>query len=452
VAVNQLQLTATSRGRIGFNDDFITQGIGVRYKNQPLLYEAGLLLATSPTRVSNCVRDQAKMRTYTFQFTKNDHFRPERPIWYDQSNGADGSAAVTFTDAGNPAALGLRVRQQVYAWKDSPYDKAVVFEYRITNASGADLPQLYAGLFADWDIHGLFFKKEKSDRAEWDAGRELGYVFSTTGNRPYAGIQLLTTQTPSYYAFDDQSGINMYNGFTLAEKYESLTSAAQRQSGGNGIDAAHALGASLGGLRDGETRTVAFALVAGDNLADLQAQADAIKGQFVRVKTSPAPPLAGTEFCPNEAASLASANGRPFRLYARASDATPVGTASRFDLGILAKDTTVYVAGIDSLYEGARTPVTLKATNPLALFTASRDSVGLYERHLVDFTDETPGAVSWEWDFGNGAKSTESAVTHRYTAPASTSSGSPPPRPPAARASPPARSGCSTASTAPCRR
>jgi|GEM_PF-368629 len=422
VAVNQLQLTATGRGRIGFNDDFITQGIGVRYKNQPLLHEAGLLLAASPTRVSNCVRDHQAMRNYTFQFTKNDHFRPDRPIWYDQSNGADCSAAVTFTDVGNApaAAIGLRVRQQVYAWKDSPYDKAVVFEYRITNAGGADLPQLHAGLFADWDIHGLIFKKGAGDRADWDAARGLGYVYNPRGDRPYAGIQLLTTQAPSYYAFDNHSGINVYDGFTPAEKFQSLTAAgaqARWQSGENGSDAAHVLGASLGALRNGETRTIAFALVAGDNLAELQAQADAIKGQFVRVKTSPAPPLVRTAFCLNEAASLASANGRPFRLYARAGDPAPVGTASRFELGILRKDTTVYVAGIDSLYEGVRTAVTLKAANPLALFTASRDSVGLYERHLVDFVDETPGAVAWAWDFGNGYTSTESSVTHRYTTP-----------------------------------
>jgi PKD repeat protein len=425
VDVNQLHLTATSRGRIGFNDNFNNQGIGVRYKNQPLLFEAGLLLATSPTRVSNCVRDVSPVRDYSFQFTKDDHFRAARPIWYDQSNGADFSASVSFTDEGNPAAMGLRVRQQVYAWKDSPYDKAVVFEYQITNASGADMPQLYAGLFADWDLHGLIVNKvigdeAYGDQAAWDAARKLGYVFNPVAGIPHAGIQLLTIQTPGYYAFDDVSGINTYNGFTPAEKYLSLTAAgpnAKWQTHPAGGDAAHALGAPLGGLANGETRTIAFALVAGDNLADLRAQADAIRQQFVRVKTSPPPTLVRTEFCLNQAASLATANGRPFRLYARPGDPAPVGTASRFELGILRKDTTVYVAGLDSLFEGARTAVTVKATSSKAIFTASRDSVGLHERHLVDFTDRTPDAVAWDWDFGNGSRSRESSVTHKYTVP-----------------------------------
>ncbi|HEX8529678.1 MAG TPA: PKD domain-containing protein, partial [Cytophagales bacterium] len=417
VAVNQLQVTATSRGRIGFNDNFNLQGIGVRYKNQPLLFEAGLLLAASPTRVSNCVRDQAGMRNYTLQVTKDDHFRPGRPIWYDQSNGADFSAAVAFADGGNPSAMGLQVRQQVYAWKDSPYDKAVVFEYKITNAGPADLPQLYAGLFADWDLHGFFYHKEAGDQAAWDATRGLGYVFNPTlGGTPYAGIQLLTTQTPNYYAFDNLAGLNTYDGFSPAEKYAALTT-AKWQTGADASDAAHVLGAPLGGLRIGETRTIAFALVAGDNLADLRAQADAIRQQFVKVKTSPAPPLARTEFCLNEAARLASANERPFRLYARPGDAAPVGTANRFDLGALSEDLTVYVAGLDSLYEGTRTPVTVKVSRPQATFTASRDSVGLYEKHLVDFIDQTPGAVAWEWDFGNGYKSADAAVTHKYTTP-----------------------------------
>ncbi len=417
VAVNQLQVTATSRGRIGFNDNFNLQGIGARYKNQPLLFEAGLLLAASPTRVSNCLRDQMGMGDYSLQVTKDDHFRTARPIWYDQSNGADFSAAVAFTDGGNPAALGLQVRQQVYAWKDSPYDKAVVFEYKITNAGPANLAQLYAGLFADWDLHGFRFNKQAGDRAAWDAARGLGYVFNPTfGGTPYAGIQLLTTQTPNYYAFDDLAGINTYDGFSPAEKYAALTT-AKWQTSANANDAAHALGAPLGGLQIGETRTIAFALVAGDNLADLRAQADAIRQQFVRVKTSPAPPLVRTEFCLNEAARLASANGRPFRLYARPGDAAPVGTANSFELGVMRKDTVVYVAGLDSLYEGTRTAVTVKVSRPLATFTASRDSVGLHERHLVDFVDQTPGAVAWEWDFGNGYKSFESAVTHKYTTP-----------------------------------
>lgn len=52
---------------------------------------------------------------------------------------------------------------------------------------------------------------------------------------------------------------------------------------------------------------------------------------------------------------------------------------------------------------------------PTAAFTAT-NVIGCKAPHTVDFTAQTPGAVGYEWFFGDGSKGTEAAASHTYTA------------------------------------
>lgn len=58
-------------------------------------------------------------------------------------------------------------------------------------------------------------------------------------------------------------------------------------------------------------------------------------------------------------------------------------------------------------------PVVVLA-KPAAAFTAT-NALGCKAPHTVSFTDQTPGAVGWEWFFGDGSKGTGSSTTHTYT-------------------------------------
>jgi uncharacterized protein (TIGR03790 family) len=51
---------------------------------------------------------------------------------------------------------------------------------------------------------------------------------------------------------------------------------------------------------------------------------------------------------------------------------------------------------------------------PEVLLTASADTVYLSDGATVQFAANGAGATSWNWDFGDGASSTESAPTHSY--------------------------------------
>lgn len=52
---------------------------------------------------------------------------------------------------------------------------------------------------------------------------------------------------------------------------------------------------------------------------------------------------------------------------------------------------------------------------PAAAFTAT-NMIGCKAPHTVDFTSQTPGAVGWEWFFGDGSKGTGETTSHTYTA------------------------------------
>ncbi len=70
-------------------------------------------------------------------------------------------------------------------------------------------------------------------------------------------------------------------------------------------------------------------------------------------------------------------------------------------------------------YYCGRTPVTIEVAGegetPLAGFTTSSSEINLAEQPgEISFTNESSGAVSWLWDFGDGAFSTEENPVHTY--------------------------------------
>ncbi len=131
IDVNQVKLTVGSQGRLGYSGDFTSKGNGFQYKNQSLLYEAGLMIGISAAQVSDCVQDS------TTQYTKDKNFTYTKPVYFNTSNGADRSAAGRFNDTTKYAGkIGLSVDQYAYAWREAPLDKGIIVEYRIKNLSG----------------------------------------------------------------------------------------------------------------------------------------------------------------------------------------------------------------------------------------------------------------------------------------------------------------------------
>ncbi|MBW8048931.1 MAG: S8 family serine peptidase [Cytophagales bacterium] len=292
VRENLVSTTITSKGRLGYNDySGQLQGLGFIYNSivndtvVNLLFEMGLMMATSDTQISNAVRIGG---TADDDFVSVQNVSEVIPT---QISDYDLAGAFNDNNAG-ASKLDVLVNYNTFAWKIAPNDKYVIVEYTIKNNGAATLDSMYVGLFADWDIMDFL-----QNRASWDAANNLGYVYSSQVNGLYGGIKLLTSGAPAYWAIDNDSAVagnpwGIYDAFTDAEKYQSLSSAIGRTDAGipgTGEDVSHVVGTGPFTLSVGDSVVVAFALIGGDSLQDIQNSAVAADIMYNNPLTIPLP-------------------------------------------------------------------------------------------------------------------------------------------------------------------
>lgn len=264
LAENQIQTTITSKGKIGFNDVNNSIGLGFSFNGEPLLYEAGLMVGINTSQMSDCVRGTSGQEV-DFSSLENVSYNPPYVSALDLIG--------KMNDSNADSTLNISIQQKSYAYASFPNDKYVIVNYLIKNEGLSTLTNLYTGIFADWDISNAM-----TNKAGYDATRKMGFVRSIDADSLYAAIKVLTSGLAINYSFDNISGgaggIDISNGFDKAEKYTAISS--NRFSAGLplGQDVAHVV--STGGftLNPNDSIFVAFALIGGSSLSDIQNSAD----------------------------------------------------------------------------------------------------------------------------------------------------------------------------------
>jgi len=268
IEVNDVSTTATSKGKIGYNQDAQVQGLGFKYNNVALLYEAGLMVGTDTTKVSDCVRGAVPGGASDVDFSTINRIALQTP---SIKSDFDTKAKINDNLSINP--LPVNIEQNTYAWVAVPNTQFVIWEYIITNTHATDsIKNMYAGIFADWDIDGATFAQ---NRSAYDATAKMGYSYYTGAGGKYGGIKLLTnTAPPNFYAIDHVSGgnggLDFANGSDSKDKYLSMST--QRLAAGvsgSGVDVLNVMSSGPFVLAPNESVTVAFAIIGGDSLANL---------------------------------------------------------------------------------------------------------------------------------------------------------------------------------------
>jgi serine protease len=412
INVNNLGVTITSKGNIGYNGLNYEQGDGVFYKKgNPLLAEGGLMIGATPNRVSDNIRNE--------RYESDNNFTQLAPVQYLPEPGfADVIAHGVMQDSFPTAnTAGVRVSHWAYAWKEAPNHKFVILEYKITNNTLSPLNNLYAGMFTDWDIDGSF-----RNVADWDSANAMGYVYNVDRRNLYVGVKLLSELAPTHYAIDNLYGavenISLADGFSNTKKYRALSNptAKNKKAGLNGLgnDVSDVTGAKMPNLAPGESATIAFAIVAGDNFADLVANAANAQAKFKQVKTGPLPVVLGDTICPGANTVVYPENGKNFKFYADANRQKVITSGRSFTTPPLKDKTTYYVTNIDSTYESAAVPFTIDIAKSTAAFSFGPNPVSPAVNGEVTFTDYTPNATSWHWYFGDKSESTAKNPTVKY--------------------------------------
>jgi len=273
ININEVATTFTSKGNIGYNNN-ASQGLGFVYNSNNLLYESGLLIGASATRVSDRVRG---ISGNDVDFTTVANVSRILPGVFSEFD-----VIGSFNDAG---ALGneipVKVLQNAYAWSTPGNSKYVIFKYRVINTGVVVLDNLHVGVFADWDI-----MNSNLNKAAYDAPNKMGYIYSTQTNGLFAGIKLLSNSAPAiHFAMDNLAGIagniDPSGGISTDEKFTGISTNRTNAGGtGNGNDVIHFVSSGPFNVNPNDTIEVAFAYIAGDSLADLQNSAAAAQVKY----------------------------------------------------------------------------------------------------------------------------------------------------------------------------
>ena len=245
-------------------------GIGMYYKGRSLLFEAGLLLGVDASHVLSTVRGSS----YLFWQDEDLSQRPGSIMRVLKDQGAQ-RGRVELEDAHARNRIGLYIIQDSFSFSNAEDSDYIVLRYKIANWSQADIENMYAGLWVDWDL-GEDFRQNSMD---FDENRNMGFARADMGtDYPVAGIRVLSQAYPAVTSFAANTGSELdsdasFNLLLREAKWEVISGTRQRRYL-VGADVFQI--ASVGPIQIavGETAEVVFALVAGDNVEDLRRNAD----------------------------------------------------------------------------------------------------------------------------------------------------------------------------------
>ncbi|HRB54407.1 MAG TPA: T9SS type A sorting domain-containing protein, partial [Bacteroidia bacterium] len=280
VNINEVATTITSKGRLFYYGINQTSGLGFDFNGDNLVYDGGLMIGNNNLVSDNC-RDGSN---FDDDFQKQIAIKAIIP-----SVKSEFDLTTNFNDNNVTAANRLKVlvRHNTYAWSSPGNSRFIIVEYHIKNTGTNALSTLYAGICADWDIQT--YANNKSDV---DAVNKMGYSWCTDNGGLYAGVKLLSATPFNSYAIDNVTGgaggVDATSDFTNSEKYTTL-STSRAQAGNTlpaGNDVIQVVSSGPFNLAGGDSITVAFALIAGDSLADIQQSAANAQIKYDGILTS----------------------------------------------------------------------------------------------------------------------------------------------------------------------
>ena len=382
---NRMELSLNGTGRWGYmNFPGLSIGKGLVVDGiSGLMNDAGFLIATSPTQVSDNIENQFG--------TGNNHFVNSNPISLSKPGVyAEAEANTSFTDANAGAnALGVEVEQNSYQFSLEPDRNYIIQEYQITNTSATDtLKNAYAGMY--FDLDGYW---RTNNVSKYDSVSRCIYNFTETWVTLWnIGVALLTPDSLHGYAAEITNW-----GFSPADKWNALTSPPQ---GANlsFVDLVQFASAGPFTIPPSQTHTVAFAIVAGDSVPHLRETVQRAKDKYfcvIKGGMAPQVDLGPDMLHCNGDTALALDAGSGYASYLWDDGSTsPIRTVD--------SSGTYWVQVTDANGCQDHDIVEVKIGEGLqAGFTCAPQV--FFTGDTITFADTTAGVNEWGWNFGDGS-------------------------------------------------
>lgn len=267
--INDIRMTLTNDGNLGFDDMDGVLGSGFRYKgSESVMFEGAFMLGAVVNQlpfVVDVARSSASEQVGDFDGEQLYRIVTPGPVAPQQGYGH-------FEDSNAPLSYRVQtdVTQRSYAFTDEETRNIVFLRYDIANVSTNLQERLHAGLFFDWDIS----TNSQSDIALYNDSLKLAICLDTTGvpRIPVVvGVLPLGTETGVTYwginnrDIDDSLRIGIYNGFSKAEKWKALSQGVILPRS-DVTDVSQVISSGPVDLPSGDTLVLGFALIAGETI------------------------------------------------------------------------------------------------------------------------------------------------------------------------------------------
>ena len=205
-------------------------------------------------------------------------------------NNIDEYATARYDDSGHPSPKDLICAQHSWAWDDAGANDFVIMKFTLHNEGTTTISDLYAAVFMDWDV-GDYANNQGSS----DASRNLTWMYENT---PYVGVAILdpprSTPAVNLALIDHDLYVYPDTGLPDNIQIQFMDGTIQNPSSNRPDDWSTCNSAGPFTLGSGDTAIAAFVIIGGDNLGDLQANADTAYNRYWNwpgVEEMPSPAL-----------------------------------------------------------------------------------------------------------------------------------------------------------------
>ncbi len=407
LTLNNLKTTITSRGSIGYNADYATDGIGIAYQNgTSQIYSAGFILGSSGEVADNVYA--STLPGYDNDFT--------RAVAVNKSNDASGEQHIRSAFSTDSAGFQqILIHQKASA---KPNENYVKLTYTIVNQGNSATTSMSGGIFADWDI-----TNNGQNRCTYDAANKMIYAFDESNPNVYFGIKLLNNQPANPYCFNNNGSggsINLYDGFTDAEKFAALSGALTRNASTTGEISA-LLGATVGVIQPGDSAQISFAILGANSLIALQESAWDAQLSF-NMNNLQLDLTSIDETCNGELGSIVVSAAIPGFAQIQLLDTNetalspPVLLSGVYNSESLPPGNYLLEVSFD---DGTYTQVPFEIENadPVSILSLELSAeIVVLPDATVDFFANVNGTGVVTWNFGDGTEAQGNPVSHTFTA------------------------------------
>jgi subtilisin family serine protease len=258
--VNNLKLSLTRDGAVGKKAENYGNGLFIGNGTVNNIFEGGLMIGASNTKVSDVCRkgENPPYNVSDTDFVSQQIYTLTTP---GSISAQDGYGKYNDDGAG-VNKIGVLVEQQSFAFTSPNDQNYILLKYNVKNTNSTVLNNIFIGVCIYFSPNSTI----NGNISALDTVNKLGYTYNQSNPVPYLGLAMMTGDNLNFKAIN---AIDMFNGFTVQEKWDALSSGISTPIIGPGGNAVVVSGGPFT-IQPNTYKKIGFAVVTGNDLNELK--------------------------------------------------------------------------------------------------------------------------------------------------------------------------------------